>query len=197
MNISSKKQILRLQGGFCMERKIEIPEMKKENIVKWYATIRPIVINEGKPVFMRQLKDKELTDVAYIWLNEDGDYGEKVDFTKLSVLADVKMLHDCGYYGLFKPSVGEVISQIPNELLEKAVAFQIIYKPYDWADFNLFRPDFDAGYHVSVVRLYQPKDDSNPATEEVINYPNEESTLPIGMSEDEFKKLKELMAQRF
>lgn len=36
------------------------------------------------------------------------------------------MLHGYGYYGLFKPSVGEVIRQIPKDLLEKVVAFEII-----------------------------------------------------------------------
>lgn len=36
------------------------------------------------------------------------------------------MLHGYGYYGLFKPSVGEIIRQIPKDLLEKVVAFEII-----------------------------------------------------------------------
>ena len=69
---------------------------------------------------------EELTNVAYTFLNEPTDYADKVDFTKLSVLEDRKMLHGWGYYGFFKPSVGEVIRQIPKDSLEKVVAFEII-----------------------------------------------------------------------
>ena len=79
-----------------------------------------------RDTYLRKLSERELTHVAYTWLTEAIDYAEKVDFTKLSVLEDIKMLHGYGYYGLFKPSVGEVIRQIPKDLLEKVVAFEII-----------------------------------------------------------------------
>ena len=178
-----------------MERKIDIPKMKSEDIVKWYSTIKPIVYHDGKPVYMRELTDKELTNVAYTWLNYENDYADTVDFSKLSVLADVKMLHGWGYYGLFKPSVGEVIRQIPSEMLENVVAFQIIYSPHTSSDFGLFKPEFDAGFHVSVVRLYQAKDDTNEVAEPVGEYPNEDSSLPVGMTEKEFQNVKTLLSQ--
>lgn len=170
-----------------MKRKIKIPEMKKEDIVKWYATIRPIVYHNETPVFLRKLTEDELTNVSYTGLNEMGDYGENVDLSEMSVLADVKMLHRWGYYAYFKPSVGEVIRQIPKELLSKVVAFQIIHV----ASMSIFKPEFNAGYHVSVVRLYQERG-TNEKAEEVTNYPDENSVLPIGMSATEFKQMKEL-----
>ena len=108
-----------------MERKIEIPTMSKEEITKWYANIKPIVGKAPKS-YLRNLSEKEITGVAYTWMTKPEDLAEPVDFSKLSVLADVKMLHKWAYYGFFKPDVGEVIRQIPKEYLEKVVAFEML-----------------------------------------------------------------------
>jgi len=191
-----------------MERKFEIPTMSEATIRKWYSTIRPIVHQGSNFTFLRKLSNKELSGVAYTWLDNPKDYAENVDFSKLSFLADVKMLHTYGYYGLFKPSVGEVIRQIPADMLEKAVAFEIIYSPVTWADFEQFKAEFDAGFHVSIVRLYKNKDDTIEAVEPIgvfsnepvwrpaTAYPTENSVLPIGMTEEEFGKFKKFIGQK-
>lgn len=70
-----------------MERKFEIPEMSNEEIARWYATIKPIVLHD---TYLRELSAEELTNTAYTWLKEPTDYADKVDFTKLSVLEDRK-----------------------------------------------------------------------------------------------------------
>lgn len=133
------------------------------------------------------LSAEELTNTAYTWLNEPTDYADKVDFTKLSVLEDRKMLHCWGYYGFFKPSVGEVIRQIPNEYLEKVVAFEIIDGAI--AMNSTFKEELNAGFHVSIVRLYQPKDDTNEAAHPITRYPVSDSKTPVGITEEEFKEL--------
>ena len=40
-------------------------------------------------------------------------------------LAFVETYHTCGYIGLFKPSLGEVISQIPSHLVDDVSHFEI------------------------------------------------------------------------
>lgn len=184
IRISVVKQHLRMQGGLCMERKFEIPEMSNEEIARWYATIKPIVLHD---TYLRELSAEELTNTAYTWLNEPTDYADKVDFTKLSVLEDRKMLHGWGYYGFFKPSVGEVIRQIPKEYLEKVVAFEIIDGAI--AMNSTFKEELNAGFHVSIVRLYQPKDDTNEAAHPITRYPVSDSKTPVGITEEEFKEL--------
>lgn len=191
-----------------MERKIEIPKMSEGTIEKWYSTIKPIVHEGNKFTFLRELSSQEISGSAYTWFNDPEDYAEDVDFSKLSFLADVKMLHGYGYYGLFKPSVGEVIRQIPEDMLEKAVAFEIIYSPVTAADFEQFRTEFDAGFHVSIVRLYKNKDDTSEAAEPIgvfsnepvwrpaTAYPTENSVLPIGMTEEEFGKFREFIGKK-
>lgn len=173
-----------MQGGLFMKRKFEIPKMSTEEIARWYATIKPIVNGD---TYLRELSAEELTNVAYTWLNEPTDYAEKVDFSKLSVLEDVKMLHGWGYYGYFKPSVGEVIRQIPKEYLEKVVAFEIIDGAI--AMNSTFKDELNAGFHVSIVRLYQAKDAKNEAAHQITKYPTKDSKIPIGITEEEFKEL--------
>lgn len=98
------------------KRKFEIPEMSTKEIARWYATIKPIVKGD---TYLRELSEKELTNTAYTWLHDARDYADKVDFTKLSILEDRKMLHGYGYPTFFKPSVGEVIRQIPPSTSKK------------------------------------------------------------------------------
>lgn len=162
----------------------EIPQMSNEDIARYYTTIRPIV---NQDTYLRELTDEELTAMAYTSLNELTDYAEKVDFSKLSVLEDRKMLHSWGYYGFFKPSVGEVIRQIPKEYLEKVVAFEIIQGAIETN--TIFKDELDSGFHVSIVRLYQAKDATNEAAKTVIEYPTADSKIPVGITEEEFKKL--------
>ena len=178
------KQHLQMQGGLCMKRNFRIPKMSNEEIVHWYSTIKPIVKHD---TYLRELSAEELTNVAYTWLTEPSDYADKVDFEKLSVLEDRKMLHTWGYYGFFKPSVGEVIRQIPKDSLEKVVAFEIIDGAI--AMNSTFKDELNAGFHVSIVRLYQAKNDTNEAAQPIKEYPTNNSRIPVGMSKEEFNNL--------
>ncbi len=177
-----------------MEQKFEIPEMSIEEISKWYATIKPIVHKSGTPCYLRKLSEKELTNTAYTWLKERRnytEYAEYVDFDELSVLTDIKMLHRWGYYGFFKPSVGEVIRQIPKELLEKVIAFEIISGPVGMN--SIYNAELIAGFHVSIVRLYQAKNSTNESAAPVSHWPSTNDKCPIGMEQGDFQKFFELI----
>ena len=172
-----------------MFKEFNIPEMTTEDIVKWYQKIKPIVCRNGDLKYMRELSPDELTKKSYTWLNKPEDYGDKVDLSTLSIFTDVKMLHKFSYHGFFKPSVGEIIRQIPEELRPLTDAFEIIYSPSGWPDFNIFKDEFDQNYHVSIVRLYQKSDVGLPKAEKLLEYPTSGSPLPIHIEAEKFKKL--------
>ena len=172
-----------------MFKKFSIPEMTTEDIVKWSQKIKPIVCHNGDLKYMRELSPDELVHKSYTWLNKPEDYGNKVDLSTLSVFTDVKMLHRFSYHGFFKPSVGEIIRQIPEEMRHLTDAFQIIYSPSGWPDFNIFKDEFDQNYHVSIVRLYQKSADGYPKIEKLLEYPTKVSPLPIHMEAEKFEKL--------
>jgi len=174
-----------------MEQKFRIPKMSMEEIIKWYSSIKPIVHANGTACYLRELSRKELTRAAYTRLNNPQDYSTPVDFNNLSFLADVKMLHRWGYPAFFKPSVEEVIRQIPKEYLNKAVAFEIIAGGIGIN--SIYCEEFIAGFHVSVVRLYQPKDDKSKSVSPVNYWPCKNDKCPIGMENKDFQKFFDLI----
>lgn len=62
--------------------------------------------------------------------------------------------HTYGYYGFFKPSIGEVLAQIPADLIEMVRYFEIIESPETKDDMAKEPEAFYAGYHVAKTRLY-------------------------------------------
>lgn len=95
---------------------------------------------------------KNIKKTSYTWQSEV--FVEKVDMSKLRPIAQVEMLHTYSYHGFFKPSIAEVLSQIPEEYIDKTVAFKIIDRPMSSADFGKHQKAFDDGFHTSIVELY-------------------------------------------
>ena len=164
-----------------MERKFKIPKMSDEELLKWYSIIKPLFFfSYLRPLSLNELKSSKFNSIF--------DFTDTVDYSALAVLADVKMLHSKSYNGSFAPTVEEVITQIPKELLEKVVAFELMAGPVGKDD--IYRDAASNGYHVSIVRLYEVKNDSNIEARPLY-YPSPDSQLPLGMTEKEFAKFKE------
>ena len=165
------------------ERNIEIPEMDILEIARWHKTIKTIV---NKKNYLRNLNNTELTNNVFIRLNHIEDLNGKVDYSELAFLSDVRMLHSWSNPMFFKPTVAEVIKQIPKDLLCKTVAFELLAGGVSIK--NVYKPELDAGYHVSIVRLYQKKTDNLEPAKKIKKYPYKSCPIPIGMTEEEFNK---------
>ena len=76
---------------------------------------------------------------------------EKAD--SLKALGTIATLHAWGYYGVFKPSIAEVLAQIPAGYLDEVVAFEVA-GPKDAEDLNREKEALDAGFHVARTTLY-------------------------------------------
>jgi len=135
---------------------MELPFMSVAEIVKCYKTIRPITFFGNRPFFLQELSAEDLTEFSYIHLEDSNR--QEVDMNTISMLREMNMLHKYTYHGFFQPTVGEVISQIPKELLRKVVAFEIIKQPGIDYDFKFHSKEFEAGFHVSTVRLYSTRE---------------------------------------
>lgn len=68
--------------------------------------------------------------------------------------ATIKTLHRYAYYGFFKPSIAEVLSQIPAELVGRAVGFTCD-GPETSDDLNAELIALDAGFQVATTTLYE------------------------------------------
>lgn len=140
---------------------ISIPKISNEEMQKRYEHIKPVITVNGKLHYFKEFTTKELSDISYLW-NKDEDVREEVGENELEILEgrDFVCLHSYGYYGLFKPSIGEVLSQIEERDVPFIKAFEIIESPETFADFHkdsFTSIAFDNGYHVSTVRLYGAK----------------------------------------
>ena len=140
---------------------VSIPKISDEEMMKRYKQIKPVITVNGKLHYFREYTLEELSNMSYFF-NRHEDVREEVGEDELEVLEgrDFVCLHSYGYYGLFKPSVGEVLSQIKEYDLPFIKAFEIIESPQTSADFHkdsFTSIAFDNGYHVSTVRLYGKK----------------------------------------
>lgn len=170
-----------------MQQKFFIHHLSSGEIVKLYETIKPIVCHNGELMYLNELSLSNLERTCYLIKNNG--FKNKVDISTLGILADVKMLHSYTDATKFRPSVGEILSQIPEELRNVTVAFEIIYSPYGQPDFEIFKDEFNQHYHVSIIRLYQKFEEGCPKAEKLLEYPTPASCLPIYMEVEKFNKL--------
>lgn len=140
---------------------VSIPKISDEEMMKRYEQIKPVLTVNGKLHYFREYTLKELSNMSYLF-NRNEDVREEVGKDELEVLEgkDFVCLHSWSYYGFFKPSIGEVLSQIKENDLPFVKAFEIIESPQTAEDFHkdsFTSIAFDNGYHVFTVRLYGAK----------------------------------------
>ncbi len=133
-----------------MKRKEWIPQIPESQTRKLAERIKPVVEFPwfGKCYIWRV----DLFSVAYTWAPRPLFWA-----WRLKPLCDITTYHSWSYYGFFKPSVAEVLSQIPAEHLDRVVAFEIVGRPVWAEDMTKDKESkvaFDAGYHVATTRLY-------------------------------------------
>ncbi len=127
-------------------KKSRVPEITMERLLELSERIKPVVhfngiglcyIKLNKNLLVPFLRDYEATERA------DG----------LKTLCDITTFHTFGYHIYFNPTVAEVLAQIPEELVRRAVAFQVVSDPTK----DVSTHDVEAlaaGYHAATTRLY-------------------------------------------
>lgn len=139
--------------------KISIPEISNEELLKRYEQIKPLIRCDDKLYHLREFDLNELIGQSFIWDYTD-DLRNPVGENEFLYMEgeDFLCLHRYGYYGLFKPSIAEVLSQIDDSVLPFVSAFELLDEPMTSSDFhkdNFTINAFHNGYHVSKIRLYQ------------------------------------------
>ena len=133
---------------------MEIPEIDDNRLKELYQLLKPIVTIDEMKYLLREFTLQELRNQSYIW-NRHEDKRDVVDPNKLETVDDFLCLHTWGYYGLFKPSIAEVLSQAPESVIEQANTFEIIESPETREDVFKYKEVIDNGFHLSKVRAYK------------------------------------------
>ena len=119
-----------------------------------YQLLKPIVTIDEIKYLLREFTLQELRNQSYIW-NRHEDKRDVVDPSRLETVDDFLCLHIWEYYGLFKPSIAEVLSQAPESVIEQANTFEIIESPETREDVFKYKEVIDNGFHLSKVRAYK------------------------------------------
>lgn len=128
-----------------------------DKIIERYSHIKPVVEKDSELYWLRKFSDEELFNINYLWNDETEKPVKEGEIISIPG-KDFRCLHKYGYYGLFKPSIAEVLTQIDSEVLDLVVAFEIIELPEAADDFykdEFTAAAFNSGHHVSTVRLYK------------------------------------------
>jgi hypothetical protein len=124
-----------------------VPEMSDLRILELAQRIKPVVTFEEEGCCY--IKPVDMFSESFTW---DPEPASKA--TGLKLLCDITTYHPYGYYGSFKPSIAQVLLQIPSEHLGKVVAFEIVKHPETADDLDPESEIFNSGYHVATTRLY-------------------------------------------
>ncbi len=123
-----------------------IPPITDERLAQLVTRIRPVV--RGGSNALHWIKPCDPRGEAFTW--DPKRLGRAQNLVKH---ATIRTLHTYGYYGMFKPSIAEVLAQIPEALLEQTVAFETT-GPRDAAALNDDSAALNAGFHVATTVLY-------------------------------------------
>lgn len=133
-----------------------IPYISDNELMRRYLKTKPIAEFHGVKYWLRDYSLRELKTSSYIWYVVD-DRREPVgnDLSNCTY-RDIECLHTYGFPGFFKPTISEILAQIPEDIFEHYCidAFEIIDWPVYSTDFDKHREAFNAGFHTSTVRLY-------------------------------------------
>jgi len=106
-------------------------------------------VGSGEDVHLVHMEPVDPYRTAFTW-----DPKPTTPATDIRPFETIKTLHRYAYYGFFKPSIAEVLSQIPAELQDRTVAFTTS-GPSNADDLNDEPLALDAGFHVAETTLYE------------------------------------------
>ena len=129
------------------EMNLKIPEITDVRLTALAERIKPVYTFKEKGLYY--IKPVNLRNVAYTW-----DPQPAIKAVGLKKCHDLTTLHAFDYYAFFKPSVAEVLAQIPEEYLESVVAFEIVGGPVTADDLMREKEALRAGFHMATTRLY-------------------------------------------
>lgn len=129
-------------------KKLEIPEISDEKLEELYENIKPVMEREKELYWVH--RPDSLRHIAFTWDPRLSNTPVK----SLEKICTIKTLHTWAYYGFFKPTIAEVLSQVPENLINTAVAFST-KSPEDASELNKNKVELNAGFHVAETTLYK------------------------------------------
>ena len=126
----------------------EIPAISDELIEKLSQTMKPVVEVDDHLFYIEPVDPRR---TAFTWSPTVTNHADDLEF-----VAVIPTLHKCGSGVFFKPSIAEVLAQIPAGYIDQIVAFRTTITEEqvpDWTDAE--RQAFNWSYHLGSTTLYK------------------------------------------
>ena len=139
---------------------ISIPKKGREFVNEHALRVQPLLIDE-----CRESREFLANGGKLYHIESKCDYfsqsypwnAKRIEEAKgLVEVGRITTYHSYGYYGFFKPSVAEVLQQIPEKLLNKT-HYYVVLGPDDADALNEQKDAIDQGYHRATTILYRRK----------------------------------------
>lgn len=128
-------------------REWHVPSISDDRLKVLRTQMQPVVRNSAGE--LRYIAPVDARRVSFIW-----DPKFKGLARGLEEIGRITTYHGCAYYGFFKPSIAEVVAQIPPEHLPRTVAFETKIAAHDnWREVT--SPEGDC--HRATTILYGRK----------------------------------------
>ncbi len=134
-----------------VETKIILPELSREELIERYKKIRPLVKRYSFWYELRDFNLDELLSLSFID-NIDDNRRSVVSPRELITLGEFPCYHKIGDNREFNPTIADVLSQYPDELLKDSNLFCLKKYPRTSDDFGDQIEAVKAGYYRTKVR---------------------------------------------
>jgi hypothetical protein len=96
----------------------KIPQISDEELTQLLQKIKPVILDDEGLFFIEEVNPR---NIAFTWEPKLAK-----QCTGLTELTRIETNHTCGYIGFFKPTIAEVLAQIPKHLLEEVDMFRTL-----------------------------------------------------------------------
>lgn len=135
--------------------KYDHPPITDEEVLSLMKDITVLSVDSHGIYRVLDIKGAHPSRQSFLWNATEGDPWVQPSDVELLTPEPLQMYHSYGAPSLFKPSLTEVIAQIPANLRREVRAFCL--QPIDVHTMN--RDALNAGYHTSFVTLFGVKED--------------------------------------
>ena len=142
--IYQRHQYQNIHKGIYMEY---IPEITNDRITKLLKQMQPIIEKDQKFFSIKKVDPRK---TAFTW-----DPKRKKEIKNIEPIRTVETYHTWAFYGFFKPTIAEVLAQLPADIEKEIVAFKTEMKPHNnWRE-TLAGPMQE--YHIGHTTFYRKR----------------------------------------
>ena len=133
-----------------------LSKLSDKELKERYHKLKPIAEYLDAYYYLRKYKLSELKHDSFLYSLPD-DIRTQVDIEIYEPIDEFNCYHTYGRANIFKPTIAEILTQFPTELIKESDAFVMTDYPHFYEEIDTNSKLFKAGYHESTIRALRLK----------------------------------------